>query len=420
MHIALAAAVLPLVYVGNLLRERNEGETHMNQYLKVSIAAMLCALLFAGIVAGGVSERASMQAIEKEELKEFINNLPSTDPKTLDLMKEKNYVLRTQGKIPKITNGTEVYEWQKKIDQIRTSLNENKDLNAYLYPSGPLVAYGTDAKGYFVVMLCNEKSAIKEEDINAIAEVITKYATQLNIKDVPIVFTNEGPINPVSSSLSMVEATSFKPYYVKYYSPVMAGIAHSVANPAVGQAQLGTIGFTAKKNSDGTKGYVIAEHVAWWTTGLSSYQPLVGNANYTGAVSIIGANTDAAFVPYSSVTSKMHIGGGSIVDIAGTYSGGISGMILKKSGSSSGSVTGTYRAVLTGQNVLGHTMDRIEVMSTSCANGDSGGPVYSVNNGKYKIVGIISASGTYGGSAATFYIPYGEVASKLGITALKV
>jgi hypothetical protein len=35
----------------------------MNQYLKVSIAAMLCTFLFVGIVAGGVSEGASKLGI---------------------------------------------------------------------------------------------------------------------------------------------------------------------------------------------------------------------------------------------------------------------------------------------------------------------------------------------------------------------
>lgn len=407
--------ILPLVYLKRY--KWNKGEV-MKECLKISIVAILCTLLLIGIAAGEASDKAS-QTIDEEDFREFINNIPATDPKTLDLMKESKNVLRVQGKIPEITTGAQVYEWMKKIDNIRINLRDNKILDAYYYPSGPLVAYGTDARGYFVVMLCDDKSQIKEEDITAIAETITRCATRLNIENVPIVFTNDAPITPVSSSLMLSETRSFAPYYLNYYRPVTGGIAHSVANFSVGQAQLGTIGFTAKRNSDGVKGYVIAEHVAWWQTGLGSYQPLVSTANYTGVVSNIGANTDAAFVPYSNVNSKIHIGGGNVVDVYGTYAGGISGMTLRKSGSASGAVTGTYLAVLTGQTVLGHYMDTIEVMSTFCSDGDSGGPVYNVNNGRYKIVGIISANATYGGAPATIYIPYGEVSSKLGVKALK-
>lgn len=184
------------------------------------------------------------------------------------------------------------------------------------------------------------------------------------------------------------------------------------------QATLGTIGFTAKRNSDSAKGYVLAGHVAWWQTGLRSYQPVYGSGNLAGTVSKLGSNTDAAFVPYSNVAAKMHIGGGTFVNVNGYYTGGISGMTLTKSGSASGSVSGQYLGVLTGQNVLGHYMDRIELMSTTCYDGDSGGPVYYLYNGRYKIVGIISASATVNGSPTTIYIPCGEVMSKLGVTPL--
>ncbi|WP_155402067.1 hypothetical protein [Methanosarcina mazei] len=64
-------------------------------------------------------------------------------------------------------------------------------------------------------------------------------------------------------------------------------------------------------------------------------------------------------------------------------------------------------------------MDKIELMTTTCTSGDSGGPVYAYYNGNYKIVGIICGWTTVNQSIpATVYIPCGEVTSKLGVTPL--
>ena len=389
----------------------------MKRYLRIGFAAMLCMLLLVSTVAGEVSSETSAMA-EDESLEEFITNIPAISNKTLDNLKRNSNILKVQGEIPELESGKEVYEWTNQVDKIRVNIREDKSLDKYYYPSGPLLAYGTDAKGYFVVMLY-DKAEIKDEDIDSISDIITKYATKSSIKNVPIVFTADELMSFASSSVSTNSTISVKtnPYLIKY-SPITAGIAHSVYFPSEGAAQLGTIGFTAK-TSDNTKGYVIAGHVAGWQTGLSSYQPTYGAANYNADVSVIGANTDAAFVPYSDVTDELHIGGGTFVDVSGTYSGGISGMQLTKSGTASGSVTGTYLAVLTGQTISGHLMDKVEIMSTACQDGDSGGPVYYTSSGRYKIVGIISAYGQYNGADITVYIPYGEVSSKLGVTALK-
>lgn len=64
------------------------------------------------------------------------------------------------------------------------------------------------------------------------------------------------------------------------------------------------------------------------------------SANETGTASKVGIDTDAAFVPYNNVLAKIHTGGGNLVDVDGYYSGGISSMVLKKSGCVSGHVIG--------------------------------------------------------------------------------
>lgn len=349
------------------------------------------------------------------EVKSIIEQIPPTDPSILEKMSENKNILRTYGKIPEITTGTEVYQWLNKLDTIRVNLNENNEMKPYFYPAGPLVAYGTNADGYFWVIF-DERYSAKNEDFDVIFDLINKQAVKLNIKNVPIVFSTGTPITPVSASINQVSTISTNPYLV-YRRPITGGIGDSVVQGST--AALGTIGFTAKRNSDNAKGYVIAGHTAWFQTGLSSYQPLYASGNLAGTVSKIGSNTDAAFIPYSNVAARMHIGGGSFVNVNGCYSGGISGMTLTKSGAASGSVTGQYLGVLTGKTVNGHYMDRIELMSTTCTDGDSGGPVYYTSSGRYKIVGIISASATVNGNIpATVYIPCGEVMSKLGVTPL--
>ncbi len=349
------------------------------------------------------------------EIKSIIEQISPTDPSILEKMSENKNILRTYGKIPEITTGTEVHQWFNKLDTIRVNLNENNEMKPYFYPAGPLVAYGTNADGYFWVIF-DERYGPKNEDFDVIFDLINKQAVKLNIKNVPIVFSTGTPIIPVSAFINQVSTSSTNPY-LTYYHPITGGIGVSVVQGST--AALGTIGFTANRNSDNTKGYVIAGHTAWFQTGLSSYQPLYASGNLGGTISKIGSNTDAAFIPYSNVAATMHIGGGSFVNVNGCYSGGISGMTLTKSGAASGSVTGQYLGVLTGQTIGGHYMDKIELMTTTCTTGDSGGPVYYTSSGRYKIVGIISASTTVNGNTpATVYIPCGEVMSKLGVTPL--
>ncbi|WP_162197371.1 chymotrypsin family serine protease, partial [Methanosarcina mazei] len=360
-------------------------------------------------------EVAELGLITSEELNSIIKQIPPTDPHILEKMSENESALRTYGKVPEITTGTEVYKWFNTLDCIRVNLNENKEMKPYFYPAGPLVAYGTHADGYFWIIV-DERYDIKNEDFDAIVDLINKQAIKLNIKDVPIIFSTGTPINITSASINQVSTSSVDPYLV-YRRPITGGIALTIVNGGSGAD--GTIGFAAKRNSDNANGYVTTGHTSWFQTGLPSYQPIYGSGNQAGTVSKIGVNTDAAFIPYSNVTARIHTGGGNFVNVAGYYSGGISGMTLTKSGRASGSVTGQYIGVLTGQTIGGHYMDKIELMTTTCTSGDSGGPVYAYYNGNYKIVGIICGWTTVNQSIpATVYIPCGEVTSKLGVTPL--
>lgn len=258
-------------------------------------------------------------------------------------------------------------------------------------------------------MLYNKYPNIDEDDIVGMTKVIRNHARQLDINDVPIIFTLDDAMTSA--------AWPALPSYSQVFRPIMGGIAHCVTNST--GANIGTIGFAAERDSDGQKGYVIAGHTAWFETGRQSYQAMVSVANKSGTTSLVGSDTDVAFVPYDNVTAKIHVGDGYTINVDGYYDGGMPTMFLRRVGCVSGVELGDYVATLTSQDVLGHFMDRIEVMDEACSIGDSGGPVYYNYHDPRKLVGTICSFGTHNGSAVTFYIPCSEITSKLGVTPLE-
>lgn len=345
------------------------------------------------------------------ELNVLLHEIPPIKAVNLEATEAMDNRFRAYGQIPELKTGPEVHEWLNNLDQIRVNINKNKELSDYFYPNGPLIAYGTHSDGHVVVMLYKDYPNINEDDIAGMTKVIRNHAGKFGIKDVPIVFTLDDQITPAQGSWPAL------PSYSLVYRPITGGIAHSISNGTVGQ--LGTIGFSAERDSDNQKGYVIAGHVTFFESGLQSYQPMVSVANQSGTTSLVGTDTDVAFVPYDNVIGKLHVGGGYFIDVDGYYSGGITSMYLRRVGCVSGVELGDYRAVLTGVNLLGHYMDKIEVMDDACSEGDSGGPVYYTYYGRNKLVGTISAYGTFNGDDVTFYIPCSEITSKLDVTPLE-
>ncbi|WP_233125720.1 hypothetical protein [Methanohalophilus portucalensis] len=268
-----------------------------------------------------------------------------------------------------------------------------------------------DADGYVTVMLYKDYPNIKEEDIAGITKIIRNNAVKVGIKDVPIIFTLDEHIKPATGDWPALPSYSLK------YRPIIGGIAMTTTNGTIGQ--VGSVGFAAERDSDNQKGYVTAGHVSFWSSGIQAYQPLPGVGNESGTSSLIGSDSDVAFVPYDNVVGKIHVGGGYTIDVDGYYSGGITSMYLQRSGCVSGVELGDYEAVLTGVTIRGQYMDKVEVMDNECQQGDSGGPVYYTYYGRNKVVGIISAYGTYNNADVTFYIPCSEVTSKLDVTPLE-
>ncbi|MCM1986341.1 S1 family peptidase [Methanococcoides seepicolus] len=387
----------------------------MNRNQKRIAAIVLASIVLITIAFSGFASAKKVDDTntEKEDLKELIDNIPPTNPSILEDKKENKNVLKTKGKIPKITEGKEVYEWQKKLDKIRRRINKDKALASYT-EDGTVMAYGVHKDGYFIVMN-DENAEITEEEMVDITKIIDKYAKYLGISDTPIVFTKE---KPPKFTAAPDPATLFLSPYFDQYRPIMGGIGHSVINTNANQAGFGTIGFAAEDNNN-QKGFVIAGHLAGFQTGFPIYQPNLSASSYIANVSIIGTTTDVAFVPYDNVEGKLHISNGYIIDVDGYYSGGIKDMYLQRSGISSGYKGGEYLGTLTHENVLGHHMDTIEFMWGHCIQGDSGGPIYAQYNNRNKLVGTVCADGFFEGDPATIYIPCGEIVSKLGVDPLE-
>ncbi len=408
------------------------------------------------------------------DLQELIDNVPAPDQQTFDKCREDPDVLAVSGKMPELKAGKDSYDWFVSLQNVRQKVTRDGILKEYMYPQGPVVGYGVRAEHYFTVALYNEnddENGTDPETINEIFSVLTAVAAESGISDMmivvekgeplrfddgtytftqeekqivrqgnpelyqeekgtPVVFTAPdgseeiayitgfaGLFRPSDEKMLIEFGVSETTGYEAEYGPIVGGIAHNIA-VNLSRFTAGTTGFAARNTTTGETGYVTAGHLALQKTGLSSYRPDMTSSAAAGTVSVLGAETDAAFVSYPDVTGKIHIGNGTLVDVTGTYDGGMPGMTLCRSGRMSGNVSGTYLGSFTNVTADGLLLENIEMMTGTCYAGDSGGPVCHISGSGCRIVGITSMPGTIGDQDVTIYIPYSEIRSKLGIEAL--
>ncbi|WP_269849960.1 hypothetical protein [Methanosarcina horonobensis] len=161
-------------------------------------------------------------------------------------------------------------------------------MEPYVYPKGPVIGYGFDINGYFEVVFY-EGMNVTDSQINEIYNVISKRASEVSIKEAPVVFGKSDFIQDEVSG------------YDSYYRPIIGAIKVTGETGACG-----TIGYAAQTGS-GTKGYVTVQHLGTYV-GYDMYQP---TSDAAGSVSkISGHYADACFVPYSNVAAKIHVGSG--------------------------------------------------------------------------------------------------------------
>jgi hypothetical protein len=105
-------------------------------------------------------------------------------------------VLKTYGKVPQLNNENPAPVCENKLRAIR----DDSWQEISFYPSGPVIRYGSDPERYyFLIELYDDGrngDTYTEKDTRKIYDIVDKYATQNDIKDVPVVFilTNETKI----------------------------------------------------------------------------------------------------------------------------------------------------------------------------------------------------------------------------------
>ena len=433
-----------------------------------AVTALIILAVFAS--ADGGSDR---DAGIDPDLQELIDNVPAPDQQMPDKCREDPDVLAVSGKMPELKAGKDSYDYFVSLQNVRQKVTRDGILKEYMYPQGPVVGYGVRAEHYFTVTLYNEnddENGPDAETVDEIISVLTAVAAEEGISDMMIVVEKGEPLRFDDGTYTFTEeekqivrqenpdyqeekgtpvvltapdgreeiiyiigfAALFRPSdektliefgvsdttgYEAEYGPIVGGIAHNIAVD-LRRFTAGTTGFAARNTTTGETGYVTAGHLTLRKTGLSSYRPDMTASAAAGKVSLIGADTDAAFVPYPDVTGKIHIGNGTLVDVTGSVEGGMPGMTLSRSGRMSGNVSGMYVGSFTNVTSDGRLLENIEAMTGTCYSGDSGGPVYDRSGSGCRIVGITSMPGTVGDQDVTIYIPYSEISSKLGIEAL--
>jgi len=268
-------------------------------------------------------------------------------------------------------------------------------MRPYLYPKGPVIGYGWNINGYFLVAFY-ENITIETSQVDEIYAIVDKHAQKTGIQEVPVAFKLE--------SFPQLELTG----YDARYRPIIGGI--QVQYVKSGTTYQSTLGF-AVRDASGSKGYVIARH-AGNSIGLQIYQPTVSSSNKAGTVSKLGGNNaDASFVPYSDVEATIHLGGYLTAPVKG-YTDPMVGWKVYKSGITTGITSGNViekRDQITGpEGQILYNQWRADYYSSG---GDSGSPVYHIGSTGREIVGVHWGSGGW-------FSPVSGIQSDLGVVPL--
>ncbi|MCK4575013.1 hypothetical protein KAU34_01255 [candidate division WOR-3 bacterium] len=349
----------------------------MKPNMKFGIGAVLAAMLLMSMAFAGAADSSKdfpkdspvcvLMGLNDSQLQYM--EIPDFGPEVFEDMKKDPKVRDTRGKIPRFETEKERRDWLDKLDENRIYVRD--EMRPYLYPEGPVIAYGWYIEGYFEVVFY-ENTTVETSQIDEIYAVIDKQAKKMAIQDVPVAFKTDDFVQLQVSG------------YDNRYRPIIGGI--QVQTIKSGSTYVATLGFAVKKKSDGAKGYVVAKHFGN-SVGLQMWQPTVSDSNKVGTVSELGGHyADASFVPYSDVEAKIHIGD-SIVGSVGGSKEPEKAMRVHKSGRSTGLTSGWVVGIGETVTQSGYTyFDQVKANYTA-AGGDSGAPVYCLD-GVCKIVGI--------------------------------
>lgn len=130
-----------------------------------------------------------------------MNNAKLTfGPETLDGLKSNPDYIAAYGSIPKFSNSEERQQWLDKLDNLYQGTNP--EMSKYMYPDGPVTAYGYTIDGVFQVGV---NRTVEKQFMDEIYIIIDSKASLIGINDVPVVFVRQGLAVPVAEVIPVAK-----------------------------------------------------------------------------------------------------------------------------------------------------------------------------------------------------------------------
>ncbi|RZN42791.1 MAG: hypothetical protein EF813_01130 [Methanosarcinales archaeon] len=187
----------------------------------------------------GVKDPKELADLTREEIANLTKKgTPDFGPKVFEEMEKDPRVLDTYGTIPRFGTDGERRDWLDELDEVKNRVRS--EMPPYLYPEGPVIAYGYNYQGYFRVTF-EENLVVEESLMDKIYGMINKEAEEMGIQEVPVVFKLESV-----PELHRTRNDEFR--------PVIGG---EVQQDETYTST--TLGFAAE-DDDGNEGYVVAGH----------------------------------------------------------------------------------------------------------------------------------------------------------------
>ena len=377
--------------------------------LEINIKAISMMLIVFLVCAGIVSaeeEKTSLTFENKmteildycnalEETKKHVKIIAVEDAADLYTAENTPGFILARGKMPIVDTDLKRQVLFEKYQQIGENTKE-EIINKYGYPNGPIIGQGYNYNGCMLLLVL-EGSEIDANTLNSLYMIIKEEASKSGISDVPIVFTYENmPKEETSRS--------------DYFRPVIGGIRVEKSN-GIGA----TLSFPAKK-SDGTSVVVISGHFAVVAGGLGAdiWQSNSSNSTHIiGQVDAIGGDeADAAYVECSNVDEKVYISSTNWEPIVAWRNPWANGTSISKSGIKTGVTNGyTVDTFIWVESQTFGELDNQCRSNYSSDGGDSGSPVYHMNNNHLELIGIHRASS----NLYSYFSPISGVMSDLNL-----
>ncbi|WP_292371350.1 hypothetical protein [Methanosarcina sp. UBA411] len=127
--------------------------------------------------------------------------LPLTfGPETLDKLRSDPDFIAAYGSIPAFETSEERDQWIDTLGKIMEEINANFDheMSKYSYPNGPVTGCGVTIDGVLKVGI-NKSEKVEKPFMDEIYKIFDSKASQMGLKEVPVVFVYEDNPVPVAT-----------------------------------------------------------------------------------------------------------------------------------------------------------------------------------------------------------------------------